>query len=250
MNPQDKLTEAIELWTIMKQDKKMVRLQQLLAGTSRGQNLKASQVERSLTSEICSFLNYLETPPLALPDLCSEHLNPSTAISIHDIVGNFIWASPNSSALFELPQSNLLQGKHLNLFNLMDDESIENLILSNSSELFKSRKPISIRYSLISGKNLVSKVTEVILSASFNSRYGIMLQTRQSRGNKRASTNHLLKQNYYLNRTSKLDQLVKPSPECSMVAFSVKQPTEENDFPIDSSFRLTSHISIESDFFH
>jgi hypothetical protein len=182
MRDTDELTELTELWAGLHREGRLARLQELLTDSRRCEALRNSPTGAALATEISTFLRSLGQAAVVHRGILSpfsELAQYSYAVSVHDIAGNFIWIGATCSQVFQASRDELLQG---NLFRMMDDRSIAKIVSTHTSELFRARKAMSITYLTTSGLRLVSRVTEVMVSVSAYTRYGIMLKTRRSRG--------------------------------------------------------------------
>lgn len=230
MSDIDGLTELAQLWTSLHTEGRLARLQELLSDSRRWEAFQNSPTGAALAAEISIFLRSLSQAAMVqreLPSPYSEVAEHIYAVSVHDIAGNFIWIGATCCQVFQASRDELLQG---NLFRMMDDRSIAKIVSTHTSELFRARKAISLSYTTISGQRLVSRVTEVMLSVSAYTRYGIMVKTRRSRGS--SSSTNTTGHNYNL---SSID-----GPSRHMIS-EMKSPRQPTDMQQASSDEQSSH---------
>lgn len=236
MRDADELTELAELWTDLLREGRLARLQELLSDSRRCEAIRNTPTGAALAAEISTFLRSLgqaAVVPRDIPSPFSELAQHSQAVSVHDIAGNFIWIDATCCQVFQASRDELLQG---NIFRMMDDRSIAKIVSTHTSELFRARKAVSITYLTTSGLRLVSRVTEVMLSVSAYTRYGIMLRTRRSRGG------HSSK-----NISSHYRNSSRANGVTLRMISDLKAPRQSPDIQPDSREEPSSHQALEDD---
>lgn len=177
----DNLTELAELWNCLKRNVSFEKIKRALADPKRNAKGELTPGEFSLATDISTQLQFfgLVRVPSLLPQLPADLFEANDGVAVLDISGNFIWADPACCQIFELLQQDLLKA---NVFDLMNDSSIAKLISAYSSEILTRSRTLTLEFSLKSGRSFVARATEVILSASTQKRYGIMLQSSRRKG--------------------------------------------------------------------
>lgn len=245
MDKLEKLEEVANLWQSLRHDERLVRLQQLMTDPACIEAIRGSIAEDMAGREINTFLwalSHTRQVPSLLPRVNAEPLEVGEEVSILDIAGNFIWTTPSSSFVFQLSHSELLKS---NIFSLMDDTSIASLVSNYGSELFKSRKPIMIAYTLKSGRRLVSLLSEAMLCTSTYTRYGILLRTRQRRKSIALLASDPADQNHFMRSIPSIFHMPLSEPCLSARANSPQrsQPNGIEETVTEQTFSLAAHMA-------